>query len=372
MFRKSLLLSFIISFQAFSDVRIIDDYIISDVPIKSEQHLLNFCLSFGKSGIKNLTRKEFLNIKRRPDNRNFDNTMIADNGKALAFSKRRMRKFTDTSIIGKTKAYFPICKGANKYSNSELISQKSNETLEIAKSFDLVGIDLNGTIQSEFGLRPKTRETYNKPFKEFLSNKILKSHHKDALKDYKKSKLLRAHYIENIKISDLTGIVQFDLAKLFNINGDDNSSAVKSLRPFVRKAYDKFKGKLEFLSLSYESTTGRIIDFEIEQHLPLLDRNLPLVAQKLSDKWGVKAYKRNDKYEFNLSKERVCILKEGSASLMSVIGGSRKAENIMKISCSLNNKFEYLYSSDKKIKSFVDNIIKHPPTAPQMDAEVFL
>jgi len=366
MFRKSLLLSFIISFQAFSEVRIIDDYIISDVPVESAHHLLNFCRSYGKSGIKNLTRKEFSRIRFRLDKKDFNNTIIADNGKVQTFSERWVRTITDTSQIGKTKAYFPICKGANKYSNSELISQKSNESLEIARSFDLVGIDLNGTIQSEFGLRPKTKETYNKPFKEFLSSKILKSHHKDALKDYKKSKLLRAHYIENIKISDLTGIVQFDLAKLYNINGDDNSSAVKSLNPFSRMAYDKFKGKLEFLSLSYESTTGRIIDFVIEQHLPLLDRNLPLVAQKLSDKWGVKSYKRNDKYEFNLSKERVCILKQGSFGLM------RSDEDTIRISCTLNNKFEYLYSSDKEIKFFVDNIIKHPPTAPEMDAKIFL
>lgn len=359
---------FSLPFFAYSDVKVVDDYVISDVPIESEKHLLNFCNGYNKARIQSVTMKEFKSLRRRTDITAHRNLINSDGNKTLGFDGRHFRKFDDPKKIGSGKDYYAICKGAAGYSVSELTHQDSSKRSKQTKNFSLVGINLQGTIQSEFGLEFPIKADYNIDFKRYIAQKIVFKHHPNVLKDNQKMQTLIKHYEKSIKTDSPIGTIQVSLVKNFEKEGAEIVQRKKRKDPVSYAVYQKFKGKLERATISYEATTGRIVEFTIEQYLEFLESSLPNVAQQLNAKWSIKPYKSKNKYEFNLSDNWACILKEASAG----IGDIRSTDNIMKISCQSRHSSEYLYVVDKKIKSFVDNIVENPPKPPKFGSDAFL
>lgn len=366
--KRLMMLGLVVSTGALAKVQIIGDFLISKAPVKTWQEANDFCREFGVASIQQLSRKEFgrLGTYFTDEQRKRMATASPYRGGALHFTKNMA--WISKEQIKSYRYGYPVCKGARGYKEKQLASRSKLKMAPVTKNPDLIGVNLNGTVSSEFGSGYKTRETYNGAFREYLLWQLLQTHHWDDLKDSKKRSALIKHYKPLIEIPGKQGVIQFSMVDIEkeNASGGDAKYLYRK-DPVIYKLYQSNKDKLAKITISYEETTGGILELMTEQVIPMIEENLPNVAQQLSDKWQVPIHKVGKSYVFTLSEYKQCELKIGTKGFWS-----RKSKDVVRITCSTDNKFDYLRTVDTKFKNFIEDFLRNPPKRPNLTPKVHI
>ena len=346
------------TFSAIADVIIIDDYVVSAAPIKSEEELLGHCLRYNKPGVRALSSKEFLNLRRHRELSLLKPLINTSEGRTYALDKRRQRIVKDIAHVLSSKPTYGICKGASNYTVADFKRRNTSEV--VAKSFDLVGINLKGTMASEFKVNIQPKVNSNTDFRSFISAKLIKKYHPEAKKDNELNRYLKEQYNEAYELPEYTAMQNTEQVDIYQIR--DKKGRVSSV--LEREIYQRYADKLETMRVSYDAGTGRILMLEVEQYVDLLDRNLPAIAEQLSAKWGVKAYESRGGFSFYLNDQLSCSAKRGNIGLVD-IARNRTSEDLLNITCKYAEPAEMLYREEKSVTKLVDDILANPPPAPQ-------
>lgn len=349
------------TFGVVADVEVVDDYVISAKTIQSESELLSHCQSYNLKGVTGLTTREFVHLKTHPEFRSFKPLINTFEGKTLATSNNRYRRVTDVAYKLQSNPHYGICKGASKYSLTDFRNGVGAEP--VAATYELAGINLNGTIRSEFGIKPQPKANSNTNFKSFISAKLIRKHHPEALRDKELYRYLIKHYNSSYKLPEFTGVANGELVKIYAKRSDKSLRFSSALEKAI---YNRFNDKLEQVHIRYDVITGRILMLATQQYVDMLDRNLPKIADQLAAKWGVKYYKEHGIYNYFLNEHLTCQAKHTSSGILGIIS-QRRFENLMTIECEFKQPHDMLYLEESQVRKLVDDNVNNPPNPPVID-----
>ena len=381
-----LLSSFLVAFAIEAkNYEVIGDYLISKEETQSVSSISDYCSSFNLPKLIFPDASTLRVINWVLGKAKSEGLTTATKGKLYTLNNGRVRRGGD---LKHTEYNYPVCIGASNYPSLSLPVNMAKISTNY-DGFELMGIDLNGSLLTEFKVKaPKEKYLNQLNFFDFLSSKLVSTHHLEVFSDKQKINGLQQYYKSIFKGKKYdyskskipsnigsTASVEVDLESIAELMKLDKPVNLNSLE---QSLFDTFKGQLIYVTLTYEMSTGKIIEIDTDQRTKIVKQKLPSIAKKLSEKWNrpYKLYKKE--YSFDLSRFWQCNLGEGkkrtvNGTFWTAVADKRNNNDpVVRIQCKVKSPHEYMYQVEPKFKANVDKILKNPPSAKELDKEVFL